>query len=107
MTSVVLVHGLWMPGAEMVPVDGATVRDSPLPVWRQQLDEDQTVAVMQPDGAGQILAPAGSGKTRVLTARVSELISRGVPPSRILYVVFNRHAKIEAEGRLGGRGVPV
>ncbi len=96
-----------MPGAETVPVDGETVRDSPLPVWRQQLDESQTDAVMQPDGAGQILAPAGSGKTRVLTARVSELISRGVPPSRILYVVFNRHAKIEAEGRLGGRGVPV
>ena len=95
------------PGVDTVPVDGATVRDSPPPEWRQQLDENQTVAVMQPDGAGQILAPAGSGKTRVLTARVSELISRGVPPSRILYVVFNKHARIEAEGRLGGRGVPV
>ena len=83
------------------------VVDSPPPVWRRQLDEDQTVAVMQPDGAGQILAPAGSGKTRVLTARVSELVSRGVPPSQILYVVFNKHARIEAEGRLGGRGVPI
>ncbi len=94
-------------GADTEPVDVTTVEDSPPPVWRQQLDGDQTVAVMQPDGAGQILAPAGSGKTRVLTARVSELISRGVPPSRILYVVFNKHARIEAEGRLGGRGVPV
>ncbi len=38
------------------------------------------------------LAPAGSGKTRVLTRRVVEAVRGGVKPSRILCVVFNKAA---------------
>ena len=38
------------------------------------------------------LAPAGSGKTRVLTRRVVEAVRGGIKPGRILCVVFNKAA---------------
>ena len=39
-----------------------------------------------------ILAGAGTGKTRTLTARVASLVDRGVPPERILLLTFTRRA---------------
>ena len=52
-----------------------------------------------------MIAPAGSGKTTVLVARVAELLSRGVPPNRILCLTFNNPAAAEMTARLHQSGV--
>ena len=43
----------------------------------------------------RIIAPAGSGKTRVLTERARYLLRAGVPASAMLLVAFNRRAQEE------------
>jgi superfamily I DNA/RNA helicase len=67
-----------------------------------RLDPEQSAAVRAGDGVVQVIAPAGSGKTTVLVARVKELISRGAPPERILCTTFNKDAVTEMGARLAG-----
>ena len=53
------------------------------------------------------LAPAGSGKTRVLTRRVVEAVRGGIKPGRILCVVFNKAASEVMSVRIhGDAGLP-
>ncbi|KAG8733482.1 hypothetical protein FRC11_005866 [Ceratobasidium sp. 423] len=68
----------------------------------QNLNEAQYRAVTStPSGALQILAGPGSGKTRVLTCRVANLvISHGVPASSICAVTFTNKAAAEMRVRL-------
>jgi len=68
--------------------------------WLESLDPGQRAAVTAHEGVAQVLAPAGSGKTRVLVARVQELISQGVPEHRILCTTFNRASQQDLEKRL-------
>ncbi len=67
------------------------------------LDPEQRAAAMLPDGPAQIIAPAGSGKTTTLVARLAVLLDRGVPPDRIGVVTFNREAAAELASRVAGQ----
>ena len=63
--------------------------------WLSELNPAQKEAVTYGDGPLLVVAGAGSGKTRTLAYRVAYLISRGVPPDRILLLTFTRRAAEE------------
>jgi len=67
------------------------------------LDAEQQAAATLPDGPGQVIAPAGSGKTTTLIARLGVLLGRGVAAERIGVVTFNRDAAAELEARIASR----
>ena len=67
------------------------------------LDPEQRAAATLPDGPAQIIAPAGSGKTTTMVARLAVLLSRGVPPVRICVVTFNRDAALDLAARVERR----
>jgi DNA helicase-2/ATP-dependent DNA helicase PcrA len=64
------------------------------------LTPPQREAVMHVDGPLLIVAGAGSGKTRVITRRVSYLISKGISPSSILGITFTNKAAGEMKQRV-------
>ena len=67
------------------------------------LDPEQRAAASLPDGPAQVIAPAGSGKTTTLIARLGVLLGRGVEPERIAVVTFNREAAAELGTRIASR----
>ncbi|CAN5896454.1 hypothetical protein BH23ACT5_BH23ACT5_07700 [soil metagenome] len=70
-----------------------------------ELAPDQLAAVEHPGGPARIIAPAGSGKTRVLTERLRHLIiDRRWNPDSITALAYNRRAAEEMRQRLDGVG---
>lgn len=70
------------------------------------LDDDQRRAVTSPAMPLAVVAPAGSGKTRVLTTRIAHRVATGdIEPAHILCVTFTRKAAAELHTRLRALGL--
>lgn len=72
-----------------------------------ELSEEQRSAVVHTGSPVLVVAGAGSGKTRTLTAKINHLIQHGYDPERILAITFTNKAADEMKRRLEGlTGMP-
>ncbi|HSO30603.1 MAG TPA: UvrD-helicase domain-containing protein, partial [Candidatus Sulfomarinibacteraceae bacterium] len=72
-----------------------------------RLAPDQRAAATAPPGPVLCVAPAGSGKTTTLVARVAWLVDSGVDPATIAAITFNRRAAEELTERLRSALAPL
>jgi DNA helicase II / ATP-dependent DNA helicase PcrA len=87
-----IIPRLALLGRSLLPF-GENATDAPLA-------PDQLAAVTHPGGAARIIAPAGSGKTRVLTERARHLLRNwNLPGQCITLVAFNKRAADEMKER--------
>ena len=68
--------------------------------YLKDLNEVQKEAVMNYQGASLVIAGAGSGKTRVLTYRITHLLANGIPAHKILALTFTNKAAAEMKSRI-------
>ncbi len=90
-------------------VELGVLRPQPAPVAPSaELAPDQLAAVSHGSGPARIIAPAGSGKTRVLTERYRHLLAdRGYERATAVALAYNKKAQEEMAGRLGGLGARI
>jgi DNA helicase-2/ATP-dependent DNA helicase PcrA len=92
-----LVHRVRLEHGDLTPDREAVVT--------ADLAPDQLAAVTHNRGPARIIAPAGSGKTRVLTERFRLLVAgRGWGAASVCAVAYNVRAKAEMEQRLADLG---
>lgn len=94
-------------GAALIRADAVEAgRLDHVPAWvapSADLAADQLAAVSHRGGPARIIAPAGSGKTRVLTERLRHLLAdRAHDRSGLLAVAYNRKAQEEMTTRTAG-----
>ncbi len=68
--------------------------------YLKDLNEVQKEAVINYQGASLVIAGAGSGKTRVLTYRITHLLANAVPAYKILALTFTNKAAAEMKSRI-------
>ena len=72
-----------------------------MPKYLDELNEPQREAVLHKDGPIMIIAGAGSGKTKVLTTRITHLMAHhGVDAFNILALTFTNKAAAEMKERV-------
>ncbi|QYG94584.1 ATP-dependent DNA helicase UvrD2 [Iamia sp. SCSIO 61187] len=102
-----VVGGFGVVHRESVEVGRLAVAPPPV-APSTDLAPDQMAAVAHERGPARIVAPAGSGKTRVLTERLRHLIAdRGWEPGSPLAVAYNVKARDEMVERTDGLGARV
>ena len=77
---------------------------------RQRLDRltsDQRAAATAPPGPVLCVAPAGSGKTTTLVARIAWLVDGGADPTTITAITFNKRAAEELGERAAAALTPL
>ena len=90
----VVVHGESVELGRLTP--GPAARSRRPPTWRPTSSPRSPTA----PGPARIVAPAGSGKTRVLTERLRHLlVDRGFEREAVLAVAYNKKAQLELEER--------
>ena len=72
-----------------------------------RLAPDQRAAAAAPPGPVLCVAPAGSGKTTTLVARIAWLVDEGAAPEEICAITFNRRAAEELRERVAGALEPL
>lgn len=68
--------------------------------YQSELNSEQFTAVTIVDKPLLVIAGAGSGKTRIITYKVSYLLENGLKPSEILLLTFTRKAANEMLSRV-------
>ncbi len=91
-----VIHG------DSVDLGQATPLPPPRRPERNGLAPDQYAAVAHRRGPARIIAPAGSGKTRTLTARLQHVLGdEEVDPRQTVALAYNERAAAELRERLG------
>ncbi|MGB5188288.1 MAG: ATP-dependent DNA helicase UvrD2 [Acidimicrobiia bacterium] len=105
----------WIDGGPRGPIESTEAvvhaetvslgRLDPTPAYEPvdgRLAADQAVAANHASGPARIIAPAGSGKTRTLTARLRHLLDdRQVEPQTLCALAYNTKAAAELRERAG------
>ena len=101
------VDGHTIVHADAIELGRLTTVPAPVPPTAD-LAPDQLAAVAHGAGPARIIAPAGSGKTRVLTERLRPLVAdRGYERDTLLAVAYNVKARDEMAERTAGLGARI